>query len=96
MEKKVIIDKVISEKSFVNADAGNGYTFYVASDASKIEIAKAIESEFKVKVQSVRTITLPGKLKTDWRSRIKKRAIDRKKAFVVLKKGESIKDFVKI
>jgi ribosomal protein L23 len=96
MEKKVILEKVISEKSFKNADAGIGYTFYVNPAASKIEIGKAVEKEYKVKVQLVRTITIPGKAKMDWKSRIKSRASDKKKAFVVLKKGESIKDFVKI
>jgi large subunit ribosomal protein L23 len=96
MDKKVILEKVISEKSFVNADAGIGYTFYVNPAASKIEIGKAIEKEFKVKVERVRTITIPGKSRMDWKSRVMSRASDKKKAFVVLKKGDSIKDFVKI
>jgi large subunit ribosomal protein L23 len=96
MEKKVLLGKVISEKSFVNADAGTGYTFYVNPDASKVEIEKAVEKEYNVKVVDVRTISLPGKMRMDWKSRIKNRASDKKKAFVVLKKGDAIKDFVKI
>jgi large subunit ribosomal protein L23 len=96
MEKVILIAKVVSEKSFTKADAGIGYTFYVNPKATKIEIEKAVEKEFKVKVEAVRTITIPGKIKMDLRSRVKSRASDKKKAFVVLKKGDTIKDFVKI
>jgi large subunit ribosomal protein L23 len=39
------------------------YTFYVAGDANKIEIKKAVETIFSVQVESVNTIKLPAKPK---------------------------------
>lgn len=96
MSKEVKFEKVVSEKSFGMADAGSRYTFYVNKDAEKIEIARAIEKQYKVKVIRVRTITRPGKMKTDWKTRTKRREVDRKKVIVILKKGDVIKDFTKI
>ena len=96
MNNDIKLAKVVSEKSFAMADAGTAYTFYVPFDMTKIEIAKKIAAEYKVKVDSVRTITRPGKMKKDWKKNILRRAEDRKKAVVILKKGETIKDFVKI
>lgn len=96
MNKSVKLEKVISEKSFAMADASAKYTFYVDTDATKIDIAKAVAEQYKVKVDSVRTVTRPGKLKKDWRKNLSKRKLDTKKAIVALKKGETIKDFVKI
>lgn len=94
--KTVKLDKVVSEKSFAMADANAKYTFYVDKDASKVEIAKAVAAQYKVKVVDVKTVTRPGKLKKDWKKNIARRNPDTKKAIVSLKKGESIKDFVKI
>lgn len=94
--KTVKLEKVVSEKSFAMADASAKYTFHVDKGASKVEIAKAVADQFKVKVVSVKTVTLPGKLRKDWKKNVARRNPDTKKAIVSLKKGESIKDFVKI
>lgn len=96
MDKKVVLEKVISEKSFANADGSSVYTFYVDTDAKKAQIKKEIEADYKVKVVSVNTITRPGKLKRVGKKYIKKRFTDTKKAVVTLKKGDLIKDFTKI
>ena len=51
----------ITEKSVYLQNEHNAYTFEVHQDANKIEIKKAVESLFKVKVTGVRTQVVPGK-----------------------------------
>ncbi len=58
----IIIKPIITEESM----AGNAikkYTFKVAKNANKIEIAKAVEELFKVKVAKVNTISVRGHLR---------------------------------
>ena len=58
----VIIKPVITEKSMMGV-AEKKYVFEVAKDANKIEIKKAVEEIFGVKVAKVNTINVPGKAK---------------------------------
>ena len=58
----IIKKPVITERSMMGAQ-DNKYTFEVAVDAGKIEIKKAVEEIFGVKVASVNTLTVPGKEK---------------------------------
>ena len=58
----IIIAPVITEKS-MSGIADKKYTFKVAKDANKIEIAKAVAELFKVKVAKVNTISVRGKMK---------------------------------
>ena len=58
----VIIKPVITEKSMMGV-AEKKYVFQVAKDANKIEIKKAIEEIFSVKVDSVNTMNVSGKVK---------------------------------
>lgn len=58
----IIKKPIITERS-MSGLADNKYTFEVAIDAGKIEIKKAIEEIFGVKVRKVNTIRLPGKWK---------------------------------
>ena len=58
----IIKKPVITERSMMGL-AENKYTFEVARDAGKIEIKKAVEEIFGVKVAKVNTIKLPGKWK---------------------------------
>ena len=58
--RDIILAPVITEKS-VAALGDKKYTFRVAKDANKIEIAKAIEEIFGVKVAKVNTISMKGK-----------------------------------
>ena len=60
--RDVIIRPVITEHSY-DAMENNVYTFEVAKDANKIEIAKAVEQIFGVKVAKVNTLNMQGKLK---------------------------------
>ena len=60
--QEIIIAPIITEKS--NMDMAEGkYTFRVAKNASKTEVKKAVEQLFNVKVISVNTVSMPGKVK---------------------------------
>ena len=63
----IILKPVITEDSMDRLQA-NRYTFKVAKDANKIEIAKAVEELFNVKVAKVNTISVKGKQKRMGRS----------------------------
>jgi large subunit ribosomal protein L23 len=77
----------ITEKA-TEVSERNIYTFDVAPNATKPEITQAIEFFFKVKPLAVRTVQVPAK-KVTRRGRVGKTAA-RKKAYVELKKGDSI------
>jgi len=58
----IIIKPIITEQS-MEATEAKKYVFQVAIDANKIEIKKAVEEIFGVKVQKVNTIRMEGKMK---------------------------------
>ena len=58
----IIIRPIITERSMTSV-AEKKYVFEVAPNAGKIEIKKAVEEIFGVKVASVNTVTVPGKEK---------------------------------
>ena len=58
----IIIKPIITEESMTGIMMKK-YTFKVAKDAGKIEIKKAVEEIFGVKVASVNTLSVPGKQK---------------------------------
>lgn len=58
----IILKPIITEDSMERLDNGK-YTFKVAKDATKVEIAKAVETLFDVKVAKVNTISVKGKAK---------------------------------
>ncbi len=58
----ILLRPVITERSMERAGA-KIYTFEVARDSNKIEIRGAVENIFSVKVQSVNTMNLQGKVK---------------------------------
>ena len=60
--RDVILAPVITEKSMA-ATADRKYTFKVAKNAEKVEIAKAVEKQFGVKVAKVNTISMHGRLR---------------------------------
>jgi large subunit ribosomal protein L23 len=81
-------------KSFLRTEKGAAvekirkYLFEVDTKATKIEIKKAVEEIYKVKVQSVNVVNMPGKLK---RVRTKYGyTSDWKKAVVTLREGNKI------
>jgi large subunit ribosomal protein L23 len=82
-----ILAPVITEKATVLSEQ-NKVVFRVASDATKDEIADAVEQLFKVKVVKVNTLNVKGKTKR-WRGYLGRRS-DVKKAIVTLAEGQSI------
>ena len=58
----IIIKPIITEKT-MGAMPSKKYTFKVSKEAGKIEIAKAVEEIFKVKVSKVNTLKVRGKLR---------------------------------
>ncbi len=85
---QLIKGPIITEKSHLLKAAGNKVTFRVSPEANKIEIRKAIEELFKVKVLKVNTISVRGKAKRVGRTEGKRP--DWKKAIVTLAPGEKI------
>ena len=83
----IIIAPVVTEKS-AQAAQKNVYTFKVAKDANKIEIKKAIEAAFNVKVLDVKTLITKAKDKRVGKYAGKTKTY--KKAIITLKAGESI------
>ena len=73
----IIIRPVLTEKSY-DGMAEKKYAFEVAIDATKVEIKQAIEKIFEVKVASVNTMRIEGKLKRQ--GRFVGRRPERKKA----------------
>ena len=59
LAQDIIIKPIITEASMMGI-ASKKYTFKVATDANKIEIAKAVEEIFKVKVAKVNTMSVRG------------------------------------
>ena len=87
--RDILIKPLITEKT--NDLMGeNKYTFIVAKSANKIEIQKAVEEIFKVKVLDVNTINILGKVKRMGRTSGKRS--DYKKAIVKLAEGYVIKE----
>jgi len=84
----------ITEKATALREKQNGYLFEVARDANKIEVKKAVEAIFNVKVTSVRTLRVHGKPKKVGRHAGHRP--DWKKAVVTLKKGETIELFEQV
>ena len=62
LANEIIIAPVITEKSMYGIP-NKVYTFRVAKDSNKVEIAKAVESLFGVKVVKVNTISVKGRFK---------------------------------
>lgn len=78
----------ITEKAVWATNNCNAYTFEVHQDANKIEIRKAIETLFKVKVVKVRTQNVPGKLVR--RGKTAGESASWKKAIITLADGQKI------
>ena len=82
----IIIRPIISEKS-MDQSADKKYTFQVALNANKIEIKKAVEEIFGIKVEKVTTCRVLGKVKrmgatsgkrADWKKAVVKLTADSK------------------
>ncbi len=89
---QILIKPLISEKATFAKEMGNQVVFYVHKDANKIEIKKAVEEAFKVKVDAVNVV----KRRPQARRRMGRatgRIAGHKKAYVTLAPGEKIELF---
>lgn len=87
----IIKGPVDTEKSNLQKENLNQVTFEVDTTANRVEIKKAVESIFDVRVKNVRTLHVKGKIKR--RGRVLGKRKDRKKAIVTLLPGHRIKFF---
>lgn len=87
----IIKRPVITEKTNIQKEENNQLSFEVDKRANRVEIARAIEKIFSVKVAKARTIQVKGKFKR--RGRILGKRRDWKKAIVTLMPGERIDFF---
>jgi len=83
---------LITEKTTVLREDGRTLVFQVAMDANKIDIRRAVEQLLGPKVASVRTALAHGKFKRQ--GKYLGRRSDWKKAYVRLKDGEKLPDFL--
>ena len=60
---QIILRPLMTEKSAMATEADNTYAFEVGKDATKIEIKEAVERLFDVRVSTVRTMVVRGKVK---------------------------------
>jgi len=93
MDKQIIVKPIITEKSSI-LGADNRYVFKVIKSANKIEIRKAVESTFGVKVTDVNTLNVKSKKKR--MGRHEGRTSEWKKAMVTLQEGNKIDNFEKL
>jgi len=85
---KVLLSPIVSEKSANMADKNRQYAFRVVPDATKREIANAVEKMFDVEVEDVKVINTKGKSKRF--GQILGRRANTRKAYVRLKPGHDI------
>ncbi len=88
---QIILRPVITEKSTMLKERNREVCFEVARKANKIEIKKAVEQLFKVKVERVRTLKMIGKIRRVGRNSGKTK--DWKKVYVKLREGEKMIEY---
>ena len=59
----ILIKPIVTEKSTKLGEKFNRYAFRVDKDANRLQIKKAVENAYNVKVEDVNTAVIPGKLK---------------------------------
>jgi large subunit ribosomal protein L23 len=89
---EVVYGPIISERSYEMYERGR-YTFRVAKDATKPEIASALESQYEaqlIKVVAVNTLRVRGKRRQAARRGVVGHTSDWKKAIVTLQPGQKL------
>ena len=92
----IILRPILSEKSTLLSETQNKFIFQVEKQCNKLEIKKAVEEKFKVKIKKVATLNIKGKNKNmSIRSnghilRTSGNRSSWKKAIITLEKGFSI------
>jgi large subunit ribosomal protein L23 len=88
----VLISPIVTEKVNAQMEGSGRYTFAVGRKSNKLEIKKAVEEFYGVKVADVNTVVVPAKNKTRYTKAgfLSGRKPAYKKAIVTLVKGETI------
>ena len=89
--QEVIRAPLVSEKGTLLAEGANQVLFKVRPEANKIEVKRAVEALFKVKVEKVRMARYLGKVRRVGRNM--GRRAEWKKAYVTLREGDKIDFF---
>ena len=88
----IIRRPLITEKTTMAREGANTVVFEVAAGATKIDIKRAVEKLLGAKVEGVRTALAHGKMKRQ--GRFVGQRSDWKKAYVKLREGEKIPEFL--
>ncbi len=91
IQYEIIKRPLITEKTTLQKEEHNKVTFEVDGNANRVEIKRAIEKIFNVRVANVRTMQVRGKVKR--RGRILGKRRNWKKAIATLMAGERIEFF---
>jgi large subunit ribosomal protein L23 len=89
---QIIRRPLITEKGLAAKETEGTLVFDVAPEATKTEVKQAVEALFKVKVENVRTANVLGKERR--RGKFSGFKPDWKKAYVRLKSGEKLPEYV--
>ena len=92
--EQVLLHPVVSEKSYALMENG-AYIFVVAHDATKIDVRRAVEQTFGVKVKNVNTLNRKGKKRRNRKSNTFGTRSATKRAYVTLAGGDKIDLFEK-
>jgi large subunit ribosomal protein L23 len=89
---EVLVRPVITEKVNLQMERSGRYTFVVGKQANKLEIKKAIEEFYGVKVEEVNTVVVPAKnkMRSTKAGILTGRKPSYKKAIITLAEGETI------
>ncbi len=88
----IIRRPLITEKTSIQREDGRTIVFEVARDANKIQVRTAVEKLLNAKVASIRTSIVHGKIKRQ--GRYAGQRPDWKKAYVTLREGQKIPEFL--
>jgi len=93
--RTTLIKPLYTEKMALQQEALNKYAFQVNAKANKIEIKKAVEGKFEVKVKSVQTMNVKGKMRQQMtrQGRFIGRKANWKKAIVTLESDYTLELF---
>ncbi|MFI5143249.1 MAG: 50S ribosomal protein L23 [Thermoanaerobaculales bacterium] len=89
--RQIVLRPIVTEKTADAKEATNTVCFQVARGANKIEVRRAVETLFGVKVVEVRVMNVPGKVRRYGRYSGKRP--DWRKAYVRLAAGEKTIEF---
>jgi len=91
---EIIRRPVVTEKALGKKEAERTLCFEVPVSANKSQIRSAVEKIFKVRVEDVRTVVVPGKLRR--RGRFAGYRPEWKKAYVRLKAGQKMPEYLEV